>query len=932
MAWTGHALPDAGPRTTLAWSGDPLLDAKLTVPAAPRAHVARHRLLDGLSAGAAGPLTLITGPAGTGKTTLAAAWARGDGPPGPVAWLTLDTYDRTPGVFWSYVVEALRRALPRLPEGIGMPSAPGDAGTSLLTRLAAATERLPAPVVLVLDGFEKVAGRRVPAGLEFLLEHAGPLWRVVITSRVEPLLPLHRYRAEDRLTEVRGADLAFTPHEVAVLLRRHELRPPDDVVQALTRRTEGWAAGLRLCALAMGRTDDPAAFVRSLVSSEQAVSGYLLAEVLDAQPAATTELLLRTSVLDRLHPDLANALGDGGDAEAILARLTRENAFVEPVPGTTWCRVHPLFAEVLRTQLRIRHPGLAPRLHARAARWLAGAGWVTEALEHAAQAGDWSYAASLALRQLLVGALLGTPEAERVAGAFAGMPSSVPGAEPALVAAACRLAQQDRAGCRTYLAVAERELGERHPAGPHPRARKAPQPDPEVALTHLLLRLLCGPGDGERDEHGEFDGPGPRGGGRGNGDVGGNGDGGDGRRLGAAEEAARAVSDLQRQLPVGLVRAHPEVEALRLHGLARAFLGAGRLGEARRLCTEAVDACTTEATLPLRHRALGLLALAESTEGALTSAEDHALRALALTEGQGVGADQCSGAGCLALAVVALERDEREDREAARRRLEQALACPDVPDDPLLAAEAAVLRARLELSCGRWEAALGALPGPGAVGEPWPAQRLALTRAVVALARGDHRAAVAAVHDVPADGPAPLIALAGAHLVAGRPDRARRLLDRAGASPELSLPDRVAAQLVRAHAAVLADDRTTAQHLLVDALDAARPERLRRPFTEAGPWLRQLLAGIDGTAAAPGRGAWLTARGGAALSCPVLPLSSREREVLGCVQRMMTADEIADELRLSVNTVKTHLRSVYRKLGVSRRRDAVDRARELHVL
>ncbi|WP_423835943.1 AAA family ATPase [Streptomyces endophytica] len=604
MASTGRALPDAGPPATLPWSGDPLLDAKLTVPAAPRAHVPRHRLLDGLSAGAAGPLTLVTGPAGTGKTTLAAAWARSGGPPGPVAWLTLDAYDRTPGVFWSYVVEALRRALPRLPDGIGMPSSPGEAGTSLLTRLAAATERLPAPVVLVLDGFEKVAGRRVPAGLEFLLDHAGPLWRLVITSRVDPLLPLHRYRAEDRLTEVRGADLAFTPHETAVLLRRHGLRPPDDVAQALTRRTEGWAAGLRLCVLAMCRTGDPAAFVRSFVRSEQAVSGYLLAEVLDAQSAATTELLLRTSVLDRIHPDLANALGGGGDAEAILARLTHDNAFVEPVPGTTWCRVHPLFAEVLRTQLRIRHPGLAPRLHARAARWLAGADRVTEALEHAAEAGDWPYGASLAVHQLLVGTLLATSEAERVEGAFARMPSSVPGDEPALVAAACRLAQQDRAGCRTHLAGAERERAQRQLPG------QGTQPDPEVALTHVLLRLLCGPEGSRRPEHGR----------RGDGDD---------RRLRAAEEAARAASDLLRRLPLGLVRAHPEIEALRLHGLARAFLGAGRLGEARRLAAEAVDACATEATLPLRHRALGLLALAESAEGALTSAEDHALRALA---------------------------------------------------------------------------------------------------------------------------------------------------------------------------------------------------------------------------------------------------------------------------------------------------------------
>ncbi|MFD8542957.1 LuxR C-terminal-related transcriptional regulator [Streptomyces sp. NPDC059649] len=931
MPSTGDPLPDAGSRTTLPWSGDPLLDAKLTVPDAPRAHVLRHRLLDALNAGTAGPLTVITGPAGSGKTTLAAAWARSGGHPGPVAWLTLDTYDRTPGVFWSYVVEALRRAVPRLPDGIAMPSSPGDAGASLLTRLAAATERLPAPVVVVLDGFEKVAGRRVPAGLEFLLEHAGPLWRLVVISRVEPLLPLHRYRAEDRLAEIRGADLALTPHEAAVLLRRHGLRPPDDVVQALTRRTEGWAAGLRLCALAMSRTGDPAAFARSFVRSEQAVSGYLLAEVLDAQPAATTELLLRTSVLDRIHPDLANALGGGVDAEAILARLLHDNAFVEPVPGTTWCRVHPLFAEVLRTQLRIRHPGLAPRLHARAARWLAGAGCVTEALEHAAQAADWPYAASLAVRQLLVGTLLGTPEAERVAGAFAGLPSSVPGAEPALMAAACRLAQQDRAGCRAHLAVAERETAgretagretaERRPAGPDPRP-KGTQPAPEVALTQVLLRLLCGPGEAGRDEQGAHHNEHEQREGTGGGD----------RRLAAAEEAARAVSDLLRQVPQDLVRAHPEIEALRLHGLARAYFGAGRLGEARRLGAAAVDACPTASTLPLRHRALGLLALAESAEGALTSAEDHALRALAATDEQGIAPDHRSGADRLALAVVARERDEREGRDLARRHLVQALACPDVHADPVLAAEAAVLRARLELSGGRWEAALDALPRPGADDEPWPAQRLALTRAVVALARGDHRAAVAAVHDAPADGPAPLIALAGAHLAAGRPDRARRLLDRAGGSADLSLPDRVAGQLGRAHAAVLADDRTAARQLLVDALDAARPERLRRPFTDAGPWLRHLLGDLDGTAAAPARGAWLTARGGPAFPGPVQPLSSREREVLVCVQRMLTADEIAAELRLSVNTVKTHLRSVYRKLGVSRRRDAVERARELHVL
>lgn len=901
MAATELPLSGDGRGARLAWSGDPLLDAKLSVPPVPHAHVSRRRLLDRLGDGTNGPLTLVTGPAGAGKTALAAVWARGGGPPGHVAWLTLDPHDGAPGVFWSYVVEALRRALPRLPAGITVPACPGSVGSSLLTRLAAATERLPEPVVLVLDGFEKVAGRRVPAGLEFLLDHAGPPLRLVVTSRADPLLPLHRYRAEDRLTEIRGSDLAFTPHEAAVLLRGHGLRPGDEEVRALTRRTEGWAAGLKLCALAMGRSGDPAGFARSFTCSEQAVSDYLRAEVLGAQPAATRELLLRTSILDRLHPDLANTLTGGGDAEAVLARLTHENAFVEPVPGTAWCRVHPLFAEVLRAQLRIRHPGLAPRLHARAARWLAEAGHITEALEHAAEAGDWQYGASEAVHRLLVGTLLATAEAERVERAFARMPPSVPGAEPALVAAACRLARHDRAGCRERLAVAGRHL-----------RRDGEEPDPEVGLAYALLRLLCEPRETE-----PADG---RDGRDRDGDAG---------RPGAAEDAARAVSDLMRQVGFERVRAHPEIEALRLHGLARAFLGSGRLLDARRLCAEAVDASTTERLLPLRHAALGLLALAESVEAILTSAEDHALRSLMSADEHGLPPDHRSGSGYLALAVVACERD---DQEVAHRRLAQALACPDVHEDPVLAAEATVLRSRLELARGRWEAALTALPHPGAGDERWPAQRLALTRSVVALVRGDHQAAVAAVHSAHAGGPAPLIALARAHLVAGRADRALRLLARADDSPDAGLSDRVSIRLLRAHAALMADDRAAAQRLLGQALDAARPERLRRPFTEAGPWLRHLLNGADGTGPAHARVTWLTAHEGAAPPSAMQPLSNRERDVLVCVQRMMSADEIAAELTLSVNTVKTHLRSVYRKLCVSRRREAVERGRELHIL
>ncbi|NBM19286.1 LuxR C-terminal-related transcriptional regulator [Streptomyces sp. GC420] len=917
MASLRTATADEGIGAVL--SGDHLLAAKFEPPAELRTHVRRRRLVNRLTGAVSGPLTVVTGPAGSGKTTAAASWVRSGAAPGPVTWLTLDASDDVPGTFWAYALEAFARRLVPLGERAGAPGPLTAAGHGRLSSLVCALDRLPEPVVLVLDGLDKLHDREVTRSLEFVLDHARGRLRLVLLSRVDPMLPLHRYRAEDRVTEIRAAELAFTPHEAGLLMRRHGLAPDRDTVDTLTARTDGWAAGLRLCALAMENSADPDGFVRSLAASERAVSDYLLAEVLDAQPPATRELLMRVSILDRVHPELADALTGRKDSAAVLDRLVRANAFVEPVGDTPWCRLHPLFAGVLRTYLRRGHPGLESRLHRRAARLLADAGRPEDALRHATAAGDWRYACALAVERLMVGRLLTGPDADRLAGLFARMPDDVPGAGPALVAAACRLAAHDLPGSRARLAAAGHRL--RRETG-----RGGPAPSPETRLTHALLTLLCrstgaAAGSGRAAPAGDCAEP--------------------------AREAALHAAALMDQVPAYRLKEHPETEALRRYGLACALLGCGRLDEAVTAFAETLGACAgAESTRAVQHAALGRLALAEAARGALTAAEEHAAHAVAVARSHGVPHSRRSGACRLALAAVAVERD---DPYTAYHHLDLAEDFPDVHDDPSLAVQRAVLRSACELARGRPGRAADVLAGSGAGRAPWAAARLALARSAVALAVGDPAAALAALHapgpqgapgdgDGDGDGPPPepeapespdparTVAVALAELAAGHTEPALLLAASVEESSAAGPGERVRAYLVRVHAAVLRHDTATARALLARAVDTARPEGLKRPFTESGPWLRPLLRDRD-----RGRD-----RSGAVLpdgpGAVVERLSRREREVLAHVALMMSTEEIAAALHLSANTVKTHLRSVYRKLGVSRRREAVERGRELHLL
>ncbi|GBQ02855.1 helix-turn-helix transcriptional regulator [Streptomyces spongiicola] len=926
-------------------SGDPLLAAKFAVPAVPPAFVARQRLLDRLTEGARGPLTVITGPAGAGKTTLAASWHAADLAPGPVVWLTVESDDNAPGVFWAYVLGAFRYHRVPLPDGVGSPASADNVDHSLIVRLAGALAQLPEPVVLVLDGLEHAGVHGIAAELDFVLAHAGPSLRLVLLGRVDPALPLHRYRAEARVCEIRGSELAFTPRETAQLLRCHGLTPSQESVGVLTERTQGWAAGLRLCALAMQRAEDAEHFAQSFAASQNAVSDYLTAEVLAAQPTATQDLLVRTSILTHVHPGLADALTGRDDGERILGRLVRDNAFVEPIGDTSWYRCHPLFAEVLRAHLRSRGPALAGPLHREAARWLESHDRLTDAIEHAAAADDWPYAAGLLVDRLAAGRLLTGPESHRLERLFSSMPDGLPGTAPALAAAACALARGDEAA------------GRKHLAGARPSGGAAP----EILLTRALLALLTGADTGTgttvppksvppktappKTVPAE------------------DGDGGEPTVTDRAPDrgepdADRGKPDPDREVRIlmgrvdrALLARHPEIEALRRYGRGRALLAAGHGSEAREAFAAALASATDEQTWTVRYHCLGALALAEAAGGLLREAEAHARDGLTAAEEHGIPLDRRTARCHLALAAVAADRG---DPTAAGRYLDAARAHAPAHDVPA-AAEAAVLRCRLELAHGRTAAALSALDdapvsadGPARAGGE-AAARIAVARSSVHLARGDPAAALAALGGAPVGSPALTVAAAAARLADGDGGQAGRLL--AGLPDGERVPPavRVRAQLLEAESAVAGGDTARAVPLVAAAVRTARPHGLRAPFTEAGPWLRHLLARAPGLADA---GAWLTGRSagagkrpgrgagtrsgpdGPAHGVPLLveQLSPRERDVLRCAAQTMSTDEIAAELFLSVNTVKTHLKSVYRKLAVSRRSEAVRRARDIGLL
>ena len=383
-------------------TGVHLLSSNIRIPPLQQELVPRPRLVEKIRQGATRKLTLVSAPAGFGKTTLLSSWAAGH--PGPVAWLSLDASDNEPGRFLGYLIRALAEAAPALSPAVteAVQAATAQAEAILSSVLNQVAQELAGGVqarslVLVLDDYHVLEQPRTHEMVQFLLNNLPAGCHLIISSRADPPFSLSRLRAQRQLVELRMDDLRFTHDEAEKLLGQlMGLSLSDEHIRALEQRTEGWIAALQLAAISMQGRIDPTGFVMSFTGSHRFVLDFLADEVYHRQPEPLRTFLLQTSILDRLSAGLCNAVAGRQDSQDMLEAVERANLFLLPLDDKrVWFRYHNLFADLLRYRLERTHPDLKPQLHQRAARWYAQNGRTYEAVGHALAAEDFDLAARL---------------------------------------------------------------------------------------------------------------------------------------------------------------------------------------------------------------------------------------------------------------------------------------------------------------------------------------------------------------------------------------------------------------------------------------------------------------------------------------------------------------------------------------------------------
>jgi LuxR family maltose regulon positive regulatory protein len=876
-----------------------LLESKLAVPEQRARPVTRARLHTLLDRAVQGPLTLVSAAAGSGKTTLLSGWVTGRDSSLPrVSWLSLDKSDARPPAFWTGFVESLRRSGVEV-ERAGLPVQLMAPDLDMLCGLAAALSSAPHPVVVVLDGCSVLADT-VFEELDFLLQHSSARLRLVLLTREDPPLPLHRHRLEGTITELRQQDLAFTDSEVASLLSRSGVQMSARRVAMLTDRTEGWAAAIRFAAVSLAAGGDADEIASVPVGTATPVAEFLTAEVMDTQPADLRDALLRSSVVDVMDPGLFDELTGRNDGHRVLDLLVRRNAMLLPVPGLARSyRYHELLRDLLRHQLAYEQPELLPRLHQVAAGWLAEHGRVDEAVGHAAHAGAWSQAARHLVDGYAIGSLLSGDEAASLGAVFANLPNDVIDAPTCVVRAAIALTAYDDVLAANELHRAE-ELCDHDP------------PDQAVQLAVSVLGVVVAGRQSDVE-----------------------------KGLAAASTAEEILSgatqnNAQRAALTTLI----STTKAELH------VWAGDVEAARADCTAgitAADGVGQDATLVAR--CLGQAALIEALQGHLRRAADLSARAHEIVTGSGNGGSKVSIALETARAWVATERLELEDarhHNVARTQSGETGAATAMIVQ-LLTARLLRLDGDVD-GCGRLLDELHA----SRVGSSLPAWlRARLAAEDVALinatqGRWSGPPQVTADLETLPDLEAWLVRRSTGIDESTRPHEGSHLT--ALNHVRAPVDTRVTGWLVEADRCVADGQPARARTAVNRALLLAGREGMRRPFSEApvrvrdflmeDPALAEARRWVDASAGGgPGQSpAAIGMRDASPPAAVFVALTDKEQEVLGHLADQRTNDEIAAVMVLSVNTIRTHVRSILRKLSVSRRQDAVRQARALNLI
>ena len=909
----------------------PLLLTKLSVPSVRASLVPRPHLSERIEEGTERKLTLVSAPAGFGKTTLLSVWASEMSSGRSVAWLSLDAADNDPARFWRYFVTAIDRLQPGSGESalalLGSPQAPPIEAvlTTLLNELA----DLEAGAVLVLDDYHLIESRAIHEALTFLIEHLPPQMHLVISTRADPPLPLARLRVRDEMVELRAADLHFTPEEAATFLEGvMGLKLSTEEIAELETRTEGWIAGLQMAALAMRDRADVPTFIEAFTGSNRYVLDYLVEEVVSQQPEGVRSFLLETSVLGRMCGPLCDAVTGHSDGQATLERLEHANLFVVPLDDERrWYRYHHLFADVLYARLREGEVERLSELHRRASAWFERQDLVQEAIEHALAAADWQRATSLLVQ--VVPPFVFRGQFHTALAWMNALPDTVVRANPALSvyyagifmytnqlqAAEIRL-QEAESGVREGVSSEEARVIRGHVAtiraaiarisGDLARcvtlSRQALDllPEPEVVPLKLRATAMLNAS----------------------------------RAFLVSGDVTRGNERLIKSViaPLRGPGGNQFSALASMTNLARLHVLQGRLRQAKATYEEAMQVVSKSAKMqelvnsPAYYFGMGDLYREWNDLGA---AQSHLEQGMELVQGTlTVDADVIL-LGYLSMARLQLALGDPNGALATLEELTHVIRQRNFVASVLARAEAA--KARVWLAQGDLIASLrwAETSGLRADGEPnYPQEGEFLTLARVLTAQGQEEPS-------------------------GRPlDDALGLLDRLlGAAEDGGRMGSVIEILVlRTLALKKQGDPSEALAALERALMLAQSEGYIRVFVDEGEPMAALLSELLNARRKGPREArhrslldhvrrllvvFESPRSGAEPSTrpPLLtPLTAREREVLGLIASGLSNREIATRLFVEVSTVKSYANSIFRKLGVQSRTQAVAEARALHLI